>query len=139
MGPLRVSRSIAVPEGELRWRFSHSSGPGGQGVNTADSRVELSLDVANTTALGPIQRKRALERLSGRLVDGVLTVPASEHRSQYRNREQARERLAGLLARAVAPPPPRRKPTKPSRAAVERRLADKRRRARTKRLRRAED
>jgi ribosome-associated protein len=139
MGPLRVSRSIAVPEGELRWRFSHSSGPGGQGVNTADSRVELSLDVANTTALGPIQRKRALERLSGRLVDGVLTVVASEHRSQYRNREEARDRLAALLARAVAPPPPRRKPTKPSRAAVERRLADKRRRAQTKRLRRAED
>jgi ribosome-associated protein len=139
MGPLRVSRSIAVPEGELRWRFSHSSGPGGQGVNTADSRVELSLDVANTTALGPIQRKRALERLSGRLVDGVLTVRASEHRSQYRNREEARERLAALLARAVAPPPPRRKPTKPSRAAVERRLAEKRRRAQTKRLRRAED
>jgi ribosome-associated protein len=139
MGPLRVSRSIAVPEGELRWRFSHSSGPGGQGVNTADSRVELSLDVATTTALGPIQRKRALERLSGRLVDGVLTVRASEHRSQYRNREEARERLAALLARAVAPPPPRRKPTKPSRAAVERRLAEKRRRAQTKRLRRAED
>jgi ribosome-associated protein len=139
MGPLRVSRSIMIPEGELRWRFSHSSGPGGQGVNTADSRVELSLDVANTTALGPIQRKRALERLSGRLVDGVLTVRASEHRSQYRNREEARERLAALLARAVAPPPPRRKPTKPSRAAVERRLADKRRRAQTKRLRRAED
>jgi ribosome-associated protein len=139
MGPLRVSRSISVPEGELRWRFSHSSGPGGQGVNTADSRVELSLDVANTTALGPIQRKRALERLSGRLVDGVLTVRASEHRSQYRNREEARERLAALLARAVAPPPPPRKPTKPSRAAVERRLANKRRRAQTKRLRRAED
>jgi ribosome-associated protein len=139
MGPLRVSRSIMIPEGELRWRFSHSSGPGGQGVNTADSRVELSLDVSNTTALGPIQRKRALERLSGRLVDGVLTVRASEHRSQYRNREEARERLAALLARAVAPPPPRRKPTKPSRAAVERRLADKRRRAQTKRLRRAED
>jgi ribosome-associated protein len=139
MGPLRVRRSIAIPEGELRWRFSHSSGPGGQGVNTADSRVELSLDVSNTTALGPIQRKRALKRLSRRLVDGVLTVRASEHRSQYRNREEARERLAALLARAVAPPPPRRKPTKPSRAAVERRLADKRRRAQTKRLRRAED
>jgi ribosome-associated protein len=128
-----------VPEGELRWRFSHSSGPGGQGVNTADSRVELSLNVATTTALGPIQRKRALDRLSRRLVDGVLTVTASEHRSQYRNREAARERLAAILAAAVAPPPPRRKPTKPSRGAVERRLADKRRRARTKRLRRPDE
>jgi ribosome-associated protein len=139
MEPLRVSRSIVVPERELRWRFSHSSGPGGQGVNTADSRVELSLDVANTTALGPIQRKRALERLSRRLVDGVLTVTASEHRSQYRNREAARERLARILAGAVAPPPRQRKATRPSRAAVERRLADKRRRARTKKLRRPDD
>jgi ribosome-associated protein len=139
MEPLRVSRSIVVPERELRWRFSHSSGPGGQGVNTADSRVELSFDVANSTALGPIQRKRALEGLSRRLVDGVLTVTASEHRSQYRNREAARERLARILAGAVAPPPRQRKPTKPSRAAVERRLTDKRRRARTKRLRRPDD
>jgi ribosome-associated protein len=139
MEPLRVSRSIVVPERELRWRFSHSSGPGGQGVNTADSRVELSLDVANTTALGPIQRKRALDRLSRRLVDGVLTVTASEHRSQYRNREAARERLARILAGAVAPPPRQRKATRPSRAAVERRLADKRRRARTKKLRRPDD
>jgi ribosome-associated protein len=139
MEPLRVSRSIVVPDRELRWRFSHSSGPGGQGVNTADSRVELSLDVANTSALGPIQRKRALERLSRRLVDGVLTVTASEHRSQYRNREAARERLARILAGAVAPPPRQRKATKPSRAAVERRLADKRRRARTKKLRRPDD
>jgi ribosome-associated protein len=137
MGPLRVRRSIVVPEGELRWRFSHSSGPGGQGVNTADSRVELSLDVANTSALGPIQRKRALERLAGRLVDGVLTVTASEHRSQYRNREAALERLASILAASVAPPSPKRQPTKPTRSSVERRLADKRRRAETKRLRRA--
>jgi len=139
MDPLRVGRSIVIPERELRWRFSHSSGPGGQGVNTADSRVELSVDVANTSALGPIQRKRALERLSGRLADGVLTVVASEHRSQYRNREAAAERMAAILAKAVAPPPRRRRPTKPSRAAVERRLVDKRRRARTKRLRRPDE
>jgi ribosome-associated protein len=136
MGPLRVSRSIVVPEHELRWRFSHSSGPGGQGVNTADSRVELSFDVVNSTALGPIQRARALQRLSRRLVDGVLTVTASEHRSQYRNREAARERLAAILAKAVAPPPPRRRQTKPGPAANERRLAAKRRRSQTKRLRR---
>lgn len=134
-GPLRVTRSIAVPERELRWRFSRSSGPGGQSVNTADSRVELSLDLGTTTALGPIQRARAMHRLAGRLVDGVLTVSASEHRSQLRNREAALERMAAALAKAVAPPPPRRRPTRPSKAAVERRLADKRRRAKTKRLR----
>jgi ribosome-associated protein len=138
-GPLRVTRSVEVPEKDLRWRFSRSSGPGGQSVNTADSRVELSLDVASTTALGPVQRARALERLGGRLVDGVLTVTASEHRSQYRNREAARERLAAILAEAVKAPPRKRRPTKPSRGAVERRIADKKRRARTKRLRRAGD
>jgi ribosome-associated protein len=139
VGPLRVTRSIVVPEGDLKWRFSRASGPGGQSVNTADSRVELSLDLSTTAALGPIQRSRAMERLAGRLVDGVITVTASEHRSQLRNREAALERLAVLLADAVAPPPPRRRRTKPSRAAVERRLAAKRRRARTKKLRRPDD
>lgn len=138
-GPLRITRSVVIPEGELRWRFSRSSGPGGQSVNTADSRVELSLDVAGTTALGPTQRARALTRLADRLVDGVLTVTASEHRSQLRNRDAASERLAALLRTALAPPPPARKPTKATRAATERRLAAKRRRARTKRLRRIDD
>ena len=139
MGPLRVSRSILIPERELKWRFSRSSGPGGQSVNTADSRVELSLDIASTTALGPVQRSRALERLAGRLVDGVLTVSAQEERSQLRNREAARERLAQIVSEAAAPPPPRRLPTRPHRRAVERRLADKKRRAQTKRLRRPDD
>ena len=138
-GPLRVTRSVVVPERELRWRFSRSSGPGGQSVNTADSRVELSLDVARTTALGPVQRARVLDCLSKRLVDGVITVTASEHRSQLRNREAALERLAAILAKALAPPPPRRRPTKPRRGAVERRLADKKRRARTKQLRKSEE
>ena len=138
-GPLRVSRSILIPEGELRWRFSRSGGPGGQSVNTADSRVALSFDVARSSALGPVQRTRALERLSRRLVDGVLTLTSSTERSQLLNREAARDRLAKILAAAVAPPPPKRTPTKPSKGAVERRLADKRRRATTKRLRRAED
>lgn len=139
IGPLRVTRSVVVPERELKWRFSRSSGPGGQSVNTADSRVELSLDLTTTTALGPVQRSRVLERLAGRLVDGAITVTASEHRSQLRNREAALERLAGILAEALAPPPPRRRPTRAGRAAVERRLAEKRRRAKTKQLRRADD
>jgi ribosome-associated protein len=136
---LRVTRSVVIPERELAWRFSRSSGPGGQSVNTADSRVELSLDVARSTALGPVQRARVLERLSRRLVEGVLTVKASEHRSQLRNREAALERMAKTLAAALAPPPPRRRPTRPTRGAVERRLADKKRRARTKRLRRSDE
>ncbi len=139
VGPLPVTRSVQVPQGELQWRFSRSSGPGGQSVNTADSRVELSLDLTTTTALGPVLRARAIERLGNRLVNGVLTVTASEHRSQLRNREAARERLAGVLAAAIAPPPPRRRPTRASRGSVERRLADKKRRARTKRLRRPDE
>jgi ribosome-associated protein len=136
MAPLRVTRSVEIPARELKWRFSRSSGPGGQSVNTADSRVELSFDVARSGALGPVQRARAMERLGSRLVDGVVTIAASEERSQLRNREAARERLAAMLAEALKPPPPRRRPTRPTRAAVERRLADKRRRARTKKLRR---
>ncbi len=138
-GPLRVTRSVVIPERELTWRFSRSSGPGGQSVNTADSRVELSLDVARTSALGPVQRARVLERLSRRLAEGILTVRASEHRSQLRNREAALERMAKILADALAPPPPRRRPTRPRRGAVERRLADKKRRSRTKRLRRSDE
>jgi ribosome-associated protein len=138
-GPLRISRSVVIPESELRWRFSRSSGPGGQSVNTADSRVELSLDVATTAALGPVLRGRAIERLGRRLRDGVLTVTASEHRSQLRNREAARARMAETLAAAIAPPPPRRKATRASKASQERRLAEKRRRGQVKRLRRADE
>jgi ribosome-associated protein len=139
VGPLRVSRSVVVPEKELRWRFSRSSGPGGQSVNTADSRVQLSLDLTTSAAFGPTQRARVLQRLADRLVDGVLTVTAQEERSQLRNREIALERLADILAEAVAPPPRARRPTKPSKRAVERRIAAKKRRAETKRLRRADD
>ncbi len=137
--PLRVSRSVVVPEHELQWRFSRSSGPGGQSVNTADSRVELSLDLTTTTALGSVQRARAFERLADRLVDGVLTVTASEHRSQLQNRGAARERMAAILASAIAPPPAPRRPTRPTRGSIERRLSGKRRRGQTKRLRRSED
>ncbi len=137
-GPLRVRGSVVIPEAELRWRFSRSSGPGGQGVNTTDSRVELSFDLAGTTALGPTLKARALERLQGRLTDGVLTVAASEHRSQLRNREAAEARLAGTLAEAIAPPPRARRPTRATRGSVERRIAGKKRRGEVKRLRRTD-
>ena len=135
-GELRVGHSVVIPAAELSWRFSRSSGPGGQGVNTTDSRVELSFDLAHTTAIGPVRKARALQRLAGRLVDGVLTVVASEHRSQLRNREAAQARMAALLADAIAPPPAPRRPTTPSRASVQRRLQAKRRRGETKSLRR---
>jgi len=135
-GPLRVRGSLVIPEVELSWRFSHSSGPGGQGVNTADSRVELLYDVANSTVLSPMLRARALGRLSGRLVNGVLSVTASEHRSQLRNREAAERRLVEELAAAIAPPPRARRPTRATKASVERRLTAKRMRSDVKKLRR---
>ena len=125
-----------IPGSELHERFSRSSGPGGQSVNTADSRVELSFDVERSSALPEWARTRAAERLAGRLAGGVLTVAASEQRSQLANRQAARARLAALLRAAVAPPQRQRVPTKPSRAANERRLAAKRNRASVKRSRR---
>ncbi|WP_091554433.1 alternative ribosome rescue aminoacyl-tRNA hydrolase ArfB [Micromonospora pattaloongensis] len=132
---LRVTERLVIPAGELRERFSRSSGPGGQGVNTTDSRVELSFDVVASGALPQSLRNRIVERLAGRLVDGVLTVTASEHRAQLANREAARARLAALLRDAAAPPPPPRRPTKPSRAAKERRLTAKRRQSQLKQSR----
>jgi ribosome-associated protein len=123
------------PESELSWRFSRSSGPGGQGVNTTDSRVELSFDVARSPTLPAHLRARALARLHRRLVDGVLTVVATEHRSQLRNRDAARERLHALLAAALAPDPPARRPTRPTAGSRRRRLDAKARRSAVKRLR----
>jgi len=135
-GPLRVRGSVVIPEAELSWRFSRSSGPGGQSVNTTDSRVELLFDVANSTALGPTYRARALERLSTKLVNGVLSVTASEHRSQLRNREAAERRLVEELSAAIAPPPRPRRPTKPTMGSIDRRIEAKKRRSTVKRHRR---
>ncbi|WP_149204273.1 alternative ribosome rescue aminoacyl-tRNA hydrolase ArfB [Actinotalea subterranea] len=134
MSPVPV-RGGEIADDELRWRFSRSSGPGGQGVNTTDSRVELSWDVARSPALTPVQRERALERLAGRLVDGVLTIAASEHRSQLRNREAALARLTAVVDEATRPPAPPRRRTAPSRSSRERRAAGERRRRQVKELR----
>jgi ribosome-associated protein len=133
-GPLIIRGSVSVPEAELVWRFSRSSGPGGQNVNTTDSQVELRFDLAATESLPPVWKERALERLAGRLTaDGVLAVKASEHRSQWRNREAAVARLTALLAQATAPPPKARRPTKIPRGINERRLRVKKQRSQTKR------
>ena len=131
-----IPAGLVVPAGELSERFARSSGPGGQGVNTTDSKVQLSFDVAATSVLTDAQRRRATHRLRHRLVDRVLTVEASEERSQLRNRAAARHRLAALLREALAPPPPKRRPTRPTRGSVERRLRSKRARAEGKAARR---
>ncbi len=137
---LRITRRLLIPSSELVERFSRSSGPGGQSVNTTDSRVELSFDVAASPSLSEQLRDRALERLAPRLSDGgVLSVAASRERSQLANRKAARERLADLLGEAVAPPSPQRRPTKPSRSARRRRLDTKRRRSQVKQQRRRGD
>lgn len=131
-----VSTGLSVPVADLQERFSRSSGPGGQSVNTSDSKVELSLDLTATVALTETQRTRALRHFGDRLIDGRLVIVASDHRSQLRNRMAARDRLAHLLRAALAPPPPKRRATKPGPSAQRRRLEQKRRRGDLKNLRR---
>ena len=130
---LVVSSRVVVPEAELEERFSRSSGPGGQGVNTADSRVELTFDLAASSSIPEPMRARMLVRLDGRLVDGRITVSASEHRTQLANRRAARDRLTEILREAAAPPPAPRRATRPTRGSQERRLQAKRSRSELKR------
>jgi ribosome-associated protein len=130
---------LIIPAVELLERFSRSSGPGGQGVNTTDSRVELRWDIAASAVLNDAQRSRLIDRLGTRLRDGALVIAASEHRSQLQNRQAARARMAALVADALAPPSPARRASRPSRTARERRMEDKRRRGQVKAARRRPD
>ncbi len=130
---------LVVPGAELTERFSRASGPGGQAVNTTDTRVELVFDPATSTAFTPAQRRRVLRALGESLVGGQVRIVASSRASQLRNRNEARDRLAALLRQALMPPPPVRRPTRPSRRARQRRLEAKRQRGQTKALRRRPD
>lgn len=132
---VEVSPALRIPAAELGWRFSRSSGPGGQHVNTSDSRVELFWNIAESSALTDGQRMLLLMRLKRRLVAGVITVTASERRSQLRNREIAVSKLADLVAAGLAPDPAHRRATRPTRGSERRRLAAKVKRSATKRQR----
>jgi ribosome-associated protein len=136
---LQVRGGVVIPARELVWKFSRAGGPGGQGVNTTDSRVQLVFDVAGSPSIPEHLRSRAVARLASRLQEGCLTVTASEHRSQWQNRRAAERRLVDTLREAMAPPPRTRRPTRPSRAANDRRIKEKKSRGMTKRLRRSTD
>lgn len=135
MSALRITRGLRIPEDELQLRFARSGGPGGQHVNTSATKVEVRFDVAGSPSLSDAQRERITAQLGNRMTaDGVLVLSASEHRSQTRNRKAALGRLQNLLREALRPRR-QRKPTTPSRAAKERRLAAKRHQAERKALR----
>ena len=133
---IAVDRAVIIPAGELQWRFSHSGGPGGQGVNTSDSKVELRFNLAQTQAIPEHLKARALARLESRLVAGALVVTSSAHRAQLDNRKAAATKLAVLLRGAMAPALPQRRATKPSKGSVARRLDAKTRHGRLKKQRR---
>ncbi len=133
---LRLTATITIPASELTWQFSRSGGPGGQGVNTADSKAELRFDLAATEAIPTHLKARALDQLASRLVDGVIIITASEHRSQLANRKAALARLVMLLHQGIAPPAQPRRPTRPSKRQVQARIDGKRHRGNVKRLRR---
>ena len=125
-----MTRSVVLPPGEIAFRFSRSSGPGGQHAQKTETRVEAVFDVESSTALTEVQKRRVLAR-----VGPVLRALAQDERSQTRNRELAQERLVEQLRQALKVPR-RRVPTRPTEASRERRLEQKRRRSQTKRLRR---
>ena len=131
--PIPVTRTVSIPRDEIELRYSRSSGPGGQHAQKSDTRVEAVFDVEASSALSDAQKRRVVAK-----VGPVLRAVAQDERSQWRNRELALERLAAALREALRVQRPRRA-TRPSKAAVERRLEQKRRRSTTKRLRRPPD
>jgi ribosome-associated protein len=134
-GHLYINDEVSIPRAELGFRFSRSSGPGGQHVQKSSTRVELLFDVANSPSLNEEQRTRVLKRLAGYVdTEGVLHLVAQSERSQHRNREEVIERFEALMRRALKRRK-RRKPTKPTAAAKERRLRKKKRQSEIKKLR----
>ena len=132
---LTINSRLVIPSNELKWRFSKSSGPGGQGVNKTDSRVELVFDINRSSVFGPFHKKRLLELHKSRCVNGCLNIVASEERSQHQNRQLAMARLADLLQEGLKPPPKARKATKPTLASQKRRVIAKKLRGALKQTR----
>ncbi|MCL1693435.1 MAG: aminoacyl-tRNA hydrolase [Actinomycetia bacterium] len=132
MDDLKISETITIPAGELGWTFSPTGGPGGQHANRSSTRAELRFDAATSRAFDDESRSRLLARLAP---DRMVTVIVDETRSQWRNRQIARQRLADRIREALKPDPPKRRPTKPSRAARRRRVDEKKARSATKSLR----
>tara|TARA_Y100001968_G_C19431884_1_gene757513 strand:+ start:553 stop:981 length:429 start_codon:yes stop_codon:yes gene_type:complete len=132
---LSINSSLIIPSKELKWRFSRSSGSGGQGVNTTDSRVELIFNINSSSVIDSFQKKRLLESLENRILNSCLTIVVADERSQYQNRKLALERMAALLEEGLKPPPPQRLATKASRASKKRRLTSKRHRSALKKQR----
>ena len=137
METLYITSTLAIPLAELRFKFSRSSGPGGQNVNKLNTRAELHFDFAHSAALSPVQKQRIEEKLASRLSgQGLLVVYSERFRTQGRNRDDCLEKFSALLAAAIKPPPPKRRKTKPGRAAKAKRLAGKKRHAHKKKSRR---
>ena len=134
---LVVTNRMVIPSAELQWRFSRASGPGGQGVNTTDSRVELVWDLDASSVLGPFRKVLLKERLGSKIANGCLRVVVAEERSQWQNRQKALHRMGELLREGLQPPPRARKATRPKRGAVKRRLDTKKKRGDLKRQRRS--
>ena len=132
---LTINPHLVIPYNEMKWRFSRSSGPGGRGVNTTDSRVELVFDIKRSSVIDPFHKQLLLQKYANRCINGCLNIVVQEERSQYQNRQLALARLAYLLREGLKPLPKPRKATKPTRASQKRRINAKKHRGALKQKR----